>query len=128
METKRYSGWLVEQDWGEGMDVLWLKDGDEPIAQLIANDMDDHGPYLSVRYFVSDNEASLEQAQEAWLRTLFGASDANVGHAYSEFTGYLWTDEEINVGGHDLIAELHSHVGKYLNLEIEYSPSEVAAR
>jgi hypothetical protein len=49
-----------------------------------------------------------------------GLGEADVGHRYSEITGYLWTDEEIMVGGHDLIEELHDHLGKFCHLEITY--------
>lgn len=38
---------------------------------------------------------------------------------YSEITGCLWTDEELKVGGHDLLAELDSYNGKYLVMEVK---------
>ena len=40
--------------------------------------------------------------------------------AYSEITGYLWTDEVVKIGGHDLLKEFETHLGKYLYMEIEY--------
>ena len=49
-----------------------------------------------------------------------GGIEADFNPRYSEITGYLWTDEELNVGGHDLMAELKSNVGKWLILEIVY--------
>jgi hypothetical protein len=50
-----------------------------------------------------------------------------MGHAatyrgvLSEYTGYLWTDEDLMVGGHDLLAELKSHLGKFCHLYVHYS-------
>jgi hypothetical protein len=52
---------------------------------------------------------------------MLGEGDATFGARYSEDTGYLWTDEELNVGGHDLLGELESHEGRYCLLEIRYS-------
>ncbi|MNJ80064.1 hypothetical protein D3C77_783070 [compost metagenome] len=48
-----------------------------------------------------------------------GFCDVGYGARYSELTGYLWTDEYLKVGGHDIIEELRSYVGKWLILEIE---------
>jgi hypothetical protein len=38
---------------------------------------------------------------------------------YSETTGYLWTDEKLQVGGHDLIEELSGSAGKFLIFEAD---------
>jgi hypothetical protein len=42
-------------------------------------------------------------------------------NAYSEITGYLWTEESLMIGGHDLLEIFRSHVGHYLVLEITYN-------
>lgn len=114
-----YAGWIREATWGEGDDILFLSDEDEPLARRIQDDMDAHGSYLSVRYWTAPNELSEEDRTDIIIRA--GLGEATVGHAYSDVTGYLWTDEEINVGGHDLIEELHSHVGEFCHLEISFS-------
>lgn len=121
---KEYKGWLVESSWGEGDDILYLKGDENPLAELIEEDMDEYGYYLTVRYLVVDKERTKEEAEEGFIKEIMGDAHANVGSAYSEYTGYLWTDEEIKVGGHDLIEELHGFVGKYLILEIEYSKEQ----
>ena len=62
-----------------------------------------------------------DELQEAFLGRLDGLGEVDFDIRYSEITGYLWTDEELKVGGHDLIEELTSYVGKYLYLKVTYS-------
>jgi hypothetical protein len=60
-----------------------------------------------------------EELEEEHFKTLIGATDAEYNARYSDLTGYLWTDEDWNVGGHNLLSELKSNVGKWLILEVE---------
>lgn len=83
--------------------------------------MEEHGRYLSVRYWTADAPREDDVILEGAIREMLGESDAAYGSHYSERTGYLWTDEEINVGGHDLLEELKSSAGQYCLLEISYS-------
>jgi hypothetical protein len=120
-EARRYRGTLAEHDRGEGMDILFLDPGDEPLAEMISGDLDRFGRYLTVRYWTAAEPRSDEDMIDGALRELLGAGDATFRHAYTEITGYLWTDEDINVGGHDLLGELRSQKGRYCLLEIIYS-------
>jgi hypothetical protein len=128
-DERTYRGWLVEADWGEGMDLLWLVPeagaspawDDYPLADRIEEGMDELGRYLSVRYWTGKAEKSRDDLEHDLILWQIGEGDADVGHHYSDVTGYLWTDEAIRVGGHDLIEELHGHVGEWLHLEIGYS-------
>lgn len=95
-------------------------DDDETLASQIEAHIKAHGPYLSVQYFVSDVAMNADDLQVAWLDRLEGIGNADYTVHWSDYTGYLWTDEAINVGGHDLLEELKSHKNKYLHLEIEY--------
>ena len=52
------------------------------------------------------------------MATPIDDAHARFGACYSEYTGYLWTDEEVLIGGHDLIEELRGCEGKWLLLEI----------
>ena len=109
----------------------WLKHGyayerhetalldDEPISELLEEIT---GKVVTVRYFISDKEDTLENIQEQFIRSLFGELEAEHRPRYSEITGYLWTDEELNVGGHDLLSELEVESygeGKYLYLIVD---------
>ena len=48
-----------------------------------------------------------------------GLLESEFWEQYSEITGYLGTDETLNVGGHDLLEELRSNIDNYIILEIE---------
>lgn len=122
--TIRYRGTLAVRDHGEAMDVLFLEgedNHDEPLAETISDDLDRCGRYASVRYWTADAALSDDALMECAVRAMLGEADARYKSAYSDITGYLWTDEDINVGGHDLLEELKSQAGRYLLLEISYS-------
>lgn len=107
---------------GESDDALKLYNPDvympdAPLAELLERDF--AGKQVSVRYWITDEQIERDEAQEAFLRTLLGDVDAEFGAHYSDITGYLWTDEKLNIGGHNLLKELKSHVGKWLILEVE---------
>jgi hypothetical protein len=92
----------------------------EPIAEIIRHDLMIYGDRVDVSYYISDNEGSVEELQEWFIRYLFGDAEAEYQSNYSDYTGYLWTDENINVGGHDLLSELRSQRDKFCHLEITY--------
>jgi hypothetical protein len=121
--TQRYRGTLRLGTYGEGDDILFLGDDGDPLAETISDDIDRYGRYLTVRYWTADAPQGDEEIAEGAIRQLFGEGDARFRQAYSEITGYLWTDEDLNVGGHDLLAELGAQAGRYCLLEISYSPS-----
>jgi hypothetical protein len=124
---KIYQGIIREGDYGENYAAILLDGLDSPLAELVADDMDEHGHYLTVRYFISDEPRTEAQLIEGLLQRLAGAADAKYEDVYSEYTGYLWTDQELEVGGHDLLAELEGNQGKFLWLEITYSQAPVVA-
>lgn len=74
---------------------------------------------VTARYYTSDTAKTREELDDALIREMSGALEADYGARYSEVTGYLWTDDDLRVGGHDLKEELKDHVGEYLHLEIE---------
>lgn len=76
------------------------------------------GRCVTVRYWITEEECTKEGAKESFIKKLFGVADAGVIHVYSELSGYLWSDEKLKIGGHDLFKELDSYVTKYLILEI----------
>ncbi len=126
METKIYQGYLREQTWGEALDILYLVDDnrdpyktseEDPLAEILEADI--ANKYVSARYYITNKQCTVTEAEESFIKWLVGEVETDVGAHYSEITGYLWTDEEINIGGHDLINELHGYLGKYLILIID---------
>lgn len=129
-ETILYHGWITYDDTADDCWSIHLQDEDIEeegwkdhyvLAGKIAEDMDHYGEYLSVRYTVTEIRDTLGNALEKFIQYLSGVGEAEHVPRYSETTGYLWTDENLKVGGHDLLEEIRSYLGKYLNLEITYN-------
>lgn len=99
-------------------------DGDHDCALKVGGRvLADEAPYhknVSIRYWVSDVRKSLVELEMTTVKTFMGLSKAKYCHTYSDYTGYLWTDEDWKVGGHDLLREIRNYVGKYLYLEVSY--------
>jgi len=128
MVLKIYRGIIKVVDIGESSDVLVLQtkdaydfDHDNNLAATLERDIEQHGQFLTVKYYISNYELSEEALVTNWLDQLEGIGDAKYHVHYSDYTGYLWTDQEFKVGGHDILAELASYEGKFLHLEIEYN-------
>lgn len=118
METRTYTGLITEHSCGDPEDILFLSSVKRPLADELSWRM--LRKIVTVRYWVSDQEITKEAAQDTVARELMGmASGKGFQVHYSELSGYLWTDENIVVGGHSLIDQLRSFVGKWLILEIE---------
>ena len=114
--VKTYEGFLQLKDWGETYDILFLSTINEPLARELGWMA---GKQVSVRYWVTDKECSKEDAEISFLQSLAGVAEVECVSMYSEITGYLWTDEDLNVGGHDLLERLKTDVGKWLILEVQ---------
>ena len=124
--SKTYRGWLVE-GWNGETETLNLKDDlfhhrdGEILADTITGHINRYGDNLTVRYFIVDKEVSKQELEENLVKQVMGIGDASYCMRYSDITGYLWTDEDLVVGGHDLMAELRGNIGKFLHMEIEYN-------
>ena len=115
MSELKLEGKLSENSYGEADGILFC--GSEPVAQWAYERVPRDEP-VSVRYWLTDREVTLEEAQREAVEQILGKTDIDWGAHYSELTGYLWTDEEFKVGGHDMIERLRSALGKYLHLEV----------
>lgn len=124
--TQVYRGWLTWAPHGEADDILYVckqrgRVHEDPFAEIIIGDIEQYGHYLSVRYHITDTERSAEELMTATALLAIGIGEAEFQHNYSEITGYLWTDELLQVGGHNLLEELASHLGSFAHIEITYS-------
>ena len=111
-----YIGQLELRDDCNGNEILYLSTFDDPFAEELEWL---GGEYTTVRYWTTDKPATLEQVQESWIKTICGVGESEYNVHYSDTTGYLWTDENLNIGGHDLLVELKSYAGKWLVMEVE---------
>ncbi len=97
-----------------------LKCDNEYLVESVEYDFK-KGDKVFVRYYLSDKEITLEQANTALIiKTCGGNIDALefILDAYSEYT-IMDYKEELKVGRHDLFEELRDYEGKYLILIIE---------
>lgn len=128
MTTETYVGYIKVLSAGEADDILYIdplpsvveKEYDtEPFAEILEESIS--GMQVSVRYWICSGEMNKDQAVSSFMmNTLYGMiAECNYCQFYSEETGFLWCDEDIKIGGHDLLTELKSFVGKYLILEVD---------
>lgn len=117
MTTFLYEGLLCVHTNQECDEFLYLSSQKEPVAYFLHDAI--NRKQVSVQYWITDVQVTRAQAQEEFLKKVLGFADCRFGAHYSDPIGYLWTDEECNIGGHNLIEELKSHAGKWLILEIE---------
>ena len=108
-----YKNWLRIGSYGQN-DTCLLFDN-EPLAEFF-EDMFDR-KFITLKYFLSNEERTIEEIiTNVITHRIGGKVDADYGDRYSEYTGYLWTDEDLMIGGHDLDAELRSnfkHIGDW---------------
>jgi hypothetical protein len=115
-ETFVICGLLSLHSYGEADDILFVSSERGPLAEVLHERI--ARKRVSARYWITEKLCTLDEAQEDFVRRLFGGADTRFGSHYSEITGYLWTDEKVKIGGHDLIEELRNNVGKWLILEV----------
>lgn len=115
MKTLTYKGFIAEDECGDKCDALFI--GDTVIAKELSDEIENK--QISVQYWIADKEMTKDELQEGMLKKLFGTIDVEYWASYSDVTGYLWTNQELKVGGHDLLDELQSNLGKYIYLEID---------
>jgi hypothetical protein len=114
--TKIYEGLLCLHNYGEASNVLFLSSLSDPIAEELYWI---HNKKVTARYWISDKPCTREEVIDATILTVMGIVKVDFGSHYGEDSDYLWTDEELKIGRHDLLSELKSHVGKWLILDLE---------
>lgn len=90
------------------------------LLEDIEDDIKSHGCFLTVKYWISEKPLNEYQRTMEVAMLQSGLGHIKYCEYFSEITGYLWTDENFTVGGHDLLTELESYDGKYLHMEIRY--------
>lgn len=127
-----FRGWLTLGTNGEKDDILCLQEdlfrhtGYDFIAEKMQSVFGYGKKMVTIRYFTADKELSEDEFSYELAKVATGYAEADYGMAYSEITGYLWTTEDFEVGGHDMIEELKTHVGKFLHMEIVFGrPKDV---
>lgn len=122
MNDRTYSGQITIRAFGEDDDAIFLSD-DKPFAMRFQEDLEKCGRYASVHYWITDESRTYEELVQNQVRIAVGSANADYTQHYSDVTGYLWTDAECNVGGHNLLAELDTHEGKWCHMLVQFSMS-----
>jgi hypothetical protein len=95
---------------------------DEPVAEALLSFRD--RPAFAC-YAISDRPIAVADLLTANIMEASGAVEADYDVAYSEVTGYLWTDEEGTIGGHDLVKEFRSAAGRQAALVLSDRPIDL---
>ena len=91
-----------------------------PLSMRIESEIKWEHKFANVRIIISDNQIKDPSENfEDYIKFISGAPSAERCLRYSELTGYLYTEEDFKVGGHDLIKILDLNFGKYIHMEIE---------
>lgn len=123
MTERVYEGTITLRAFGEDDDALYLDPTDpydEPLAGQVEEDIETLGNTVTVAYWIADGPRTVDQLLENDVRKAAGAIGAEYQQHHSEYTGYLWTDASLVIGGHDLLAELESEVGRWCRLSIRF--------
>lgn len=75
--------------------------------------------YASIQMLTGDTPIDIEHIDETKIVSMEGDVSSHYYHRYSDYTGYLWTEEGFKCGGHDIPEILRSFMGKYIHMEIE---------
>lgn len=118
--THIFNGEISLNEFEENYETLFIGKNEEPFSKIWSDLF--YKKQVSVRYYISDidTEKSIEELKENHLLSISGSVYADYSERYSDLTGYLWTDESLKVGGHDLLQELQDNVGKYLYMEVNH--------
>ena len=95
-----------------------------PFTQEMADRCQWKDRYASIYMLTGNTPIDIDNVEETKIMSMMGWVDSEYCHAYSDLTGYLWTDEEFKCGGHDIPAILKSHLGEYIHMEIELYKSK----
>jgi hypothetical protein len=117
MERLVYKGFIREGNYGEHCQAIFIGDMEEPLAEELQHTISNKN--VSLRLWVSEEEKTKDEILEGFLAALYGRAFVEYHDNYSDYTGYLWTDEELSIGGHDVMRELMSYIGFYVILEID---------
>lgn len=116
-------GWIVLGKDGDYDDALYLVDHragslTDPLAEQVYDATRWGRCPVSINYHVTDEPFAEDELLSMLVAKMCGVSHSGEGkaeysHRYSELTGYLWTTETLEVGGHDVLQELRSDKGKW---------------
>ena len=84
-----YDG-FIGTGYGEDGDAIMFGGIDEPLAEVIEEDIDEYGNFLTVRYYTANAYVSVDEVNMNYVRIAMGVSNAHYDQFWTEITGYLY--------------------------------------
>lgn len=100
-------------------EVLVVESDGFPLSKEMEERINWRDNYVSIRMVTGSTPIDPTKVEETIIECFYGDAEGHYYHRYSDYTGYLWTEEKFKVGGHDIPKILHSHMGEYIHMEIE---------
>lgn len=100
-------------------ETIVKKDDGFPLTKNMADKIGWTDYFASVRFVTGKTPIDPTKVEETIIECFYGNAKGRYDHVYSDYTGYLWTEEKFIVGGHDIPKILYSHIGEYIHMEIE---------
>ena len=117
MPMTTYTGLLCEHHYGpDYKPVMYISSLLDPLMEELEWVV---GKQAAVRYWVTDQKVSKAQAIAAFVREACGIADGQLRIGHGEMTGPYMIERDFKVGGHNVMAELREHLGRWIILEIE---------
>lgn len=93
--------------------------GEFPFTKRMEEKCGWYNKYASIQMLTGDTPIDMDHIDETKIVSMEGDVSSHYYHRYSDYTGYLWTEEGFKCGGHDVPEILKSYMGKYIHMEIE---------
>lgn len=98
--------------------------GEVYLAEAIEKIAGWQGKILTFAWHIASEPLSFHELEDHMIKTAMRHTEARFTHAYSDLTGYLWTNEDITCGGHDILREIQETAmsmgyPRYIALRVE---------
>ena len=93
--------------------------GQFPLTKEMEDKCDWLTSYASIQMLTGDTPIDMDHIDETKIVSMMGMVESHYYHRYSDYTGYLWTEEGFKCGGHNIPQILCNHEGEYIHMEIE---------
>jgi hypothetical protein len=113
------SGPIAWHDYSEG-EAIHI--GEQPLARWLENW---NGQQVWCCYVFSNKPITLRGMLDIAILSAEGLVDAELSSAWSEITGFLWVNEDGEIGGHNLITIFTDHVGQFGAVILQTEPIDL---
>lgn len=115
----KLSGHLSLRPFGCDTEADYVYLDDEPLVKLLEQWS---GSSVTLYYTMTETQMSFEEAAPIDIGHCFGKADIRLKEYFGDYTGYLYTDQDLMIGTHNLLLDLQRSVSNaitlYLNLEL----------